>query len=74
MLNPESGAGQKRDSVRTGHPRVPGNLPGTEGDGMATTKSTAMVGLKHVYAFGAGAAEGKGDQKNLLGGKGANLA
>ncbi len=41
---------------------------------MATTKSTAMVGLKHVYAFGAGTAEGKGDQKNLLGGKGANLA
>ncbi|MGA7992862.1 MAG: pyruvate, phosphate dikinase [Thermoanaerobaculia bacterium] len=37
-------------------------------------KSTALVGLKHVYAFGAGSAEGGGDQKNLLGGKGANLA
>jgi pyruvate, orthophosphate dikinase len=41
---------------------------------MATTKSTALAGLKHVYAFGAGSAEGGGDQKNLLGGKGANLA
>jgi pyruvate,orthophosphate dikinase len=48
--------------------------PAGEGCGMATTKSTALVGLKHVFAFGAGTAEGKGDQKNLLGGKGANLA
>jgi pyruvate, orthophosphate dikinase len=29
---------------------------------------------KYVYAFGNGAAEGKADMKNLLGGKGANLA
>jgi pyruvate, orthophosphate dikinase len=29
---------------------------------------------KHVYTFGAGHAEGKADMKNLLGGKGANLA
>lgn len=29
---------------------------------------------KHVYTFGAGSAEGKADMKNLLGGKGANLA
>ena len=29
---------------------------------------------KHVYTFGAGEAEGKADMKNLLGGKGANLA
>ncbi len=29
---------------------------------------------KHVYTFGDGAAEGKVSQKNLLGGKGANLA
>jgi pyruvate, orthophosphate dikinase len=29
---------------------------------------------KHVYTFGAGKAEGKSDMKNLLGGKGANLA
>jgi len=29
---------------------------------------------KFVYAFGGGSAEGGGGQKNLLGGKGANLA
>ena len=29
---------------------------------------------KFVYSFGDGFAEGKGDMKNLLGGKGANLA
>ena len=29
---------------------------------------------KWVYAFGAGTAEGRADMKNLLGGKGANLA
>lgn len=29
---------------------------------------------KHVYTFGAGKAEGKADMKNILGGKGANLA
>ena len=29
---------------------------------------------KHVYTFGNGKAEGKADMKNLLGGKGANLA
>src|SRR5215472_12052106 len=28
---------------------------------------------KWVYSFGAGRAEGRGDMKNLLGGKGANL-
>src|SRR4051794_28843482 len=29
---------------------------------------------KHVYAFGGGRAEGRGEMKTLLGGKGANLA
>src|SRR6266404_4189857 len=29
---------------------------------------------KYVYFFGAGAADGRADMKNLLGGKGANLA
>ena len=29
---------------------------------------------KRVYTFGNGKAEGKADMKNLLGGKGANLA
>ena len=30
--------------------------------------------MKHVYLFGAGKADGKATDKNLLGGKGANLA
>jgi pyruvate, orthophosphate dikinase len=29
---------------------------------------------KWVYSFGGGSAEGRADMKNLLGGKGANLA
>jgi len=33
-----------------------------------------MSESKHVYFFGAGEAEGKAEMKNLLGGKGANLA
>jgi pyruvate,orthophosphate dikinase len=32
------------------------------------------MGDKYVYSFGGGKAEGKADMKNLLGGKGANLA
>ena len=33
-----------------------------------------MMQKKRVYTFGDGKAEGKSDMKNLLGGKGANLA
>ena len=33
-----------------------------------------MAQTKYVYFFGGGKAEGKADMKNLLGGKGANLA
>ncbi|MDR1918884.1 MAG: pyruvate, phosphate dikinase, partial [Tannerellaceae bacterium] len=32
------------------------------------------MGKKRVYTFGNGKAEGRADMKNLLGGKGANLA
>ena len=32
------------------------------------------MSTKYVYTFGDGKAEGKADMKNLLGGKGANLA
>ncbi len=32
------------------------------------------MSVKYVYSFGNGKAEGRGDQKELLGGKGANLA
>ena len=34
----------------------------------------AGMASKHVYAFGGGTADGRGDQKKLLGGKGAGLA
>ena len=37
-------------------------------------KTSAKKAVKHVYSFGAGKAEGNGKMKELLGGKGANLA
>ena len=37
-------------------------------------KFKKMSNTKRVYTFGNGQAEGKADMKNLLGGKGANLA
>src|SRR6185369_9942420 len=40
--------------------------------GAATGKDATMT--KWVYHFGGGAAEGRADMRNLLGGKGANLA
>ncbi len=39
-----------------------------------TKKKVVKSSAKKVYFFGAGKAEGKSTQKNLLGGKGANLA
>ena len=39
-----------------------------------TNKKVARKSKKHVYFFGGGKADGDGSQKNLLGGKGANLA
>ena len=35
---------------------------------------TTMANTKRVYTFGNGKAEGRADMRNLLGGKGANLA
>jgi Pyruvate phosphate dikinase, AMP/ATP-binding domain len=40
-------------------------------NGKASPKAS---GVKRVYFFGAGKAEGRADMKDLLGGKGANLA
>lgn len=40
----------------------------------AARKATAATKGKWVYSFGGGRAEGKPDQRNLLGGKGAGLA
>ena len=37
-------------------------------------RARAARGRKYVYFFGSGKAEGRADMKNLLGGKGANLA
>ena len=42
--------------------------------GKAKSKSGKKVHKKFVYFFGNGKAEGKADMKELLGGKGANLA
>src|ERR671916_1857203 len=36
--------------------------------------AAAMTGARWVYAFGGGGADGDASMKNLLGGKGANLA
>src|SRR5262249_33056504 len=36
--------------------------------------SAATKGRRYVYSFGGGKADGRADMKNLLGGKGANLA
>jgi pyruvate,orthophosphate dikinase len=36
--------------------------------------SAAVKGRRYVYSFGGGKADGRADMKNLLGGKGANLA
>src|SRR4051812_39111206 len=38
------------------------------------TKSSSKKAVKRVYFFGNGKAEGRADMKDLLGGKGANLA
>lgn len=40
----------------------------------AARKSAAKKTVKYIYSFGAGKAEGNGSMKELLGGKGANLA
>src|SRR5205807_10457682 len=43
------------------------------GKEQGTTQETIDM-AKYVYFFGSGKAEGRADMKNLLGGKGANLA
>src|SRR5512132_565348 len=42
--------------------------------GRATVPKAASGEAKWVYSFGDGKAEGRADMRNLLGGKGANLA
>ena len=36
--------------------------------------SMSIMSVKHVYGFGPGMTDGNAEMKNLLGGKGANLA
>ena len=44
------------------------------GEMLAMTDKKRLLKKKYVYFFGAGKGEGKSEMKNLLGGKGANLA
>lgn len=46
----------------------------TKGPSKAAKPSKASKAQKYVYFFGGGKADGKAEMKNLLGGKGANLA
>jgi len=56
--------------ARTQDCRPPGELESMN----AHTHSAIKPAAKRVYLFGAGRAEGRADMKELLGGKGANLA
>ncbi len=47
---------------------------GSSGMAAKAARAEAKLKLKRVYAFGAGSAEGDASMKDLLGGKGANLA
>src|SRR2546430_1784122 len=52
-------------------PGRPGRGPGTTG---VFHRKDILMATKYVYFFGGGKAEGRADMKELLGGKGANLA
>jgi len=56
----------------TRHQLRPDLYPASQENGAA--KATGTAPAKWVYTFGAGKAEGAASMKNLLGGKGANLA
>src|SRR5437764_15026692 len=57
-------AEKRRQERPRGTPQVP----------LTKQKTKALDMAKWVYTFGDGAAEGAADKRNLLGGKGANLA
>lgn len=48
--------------------------PAAKAPASATKKTSAPKALQYVYTWGANRADGDGSMKNLLGGKGANLA
>src|SRR5258708_18442531 len=61
------------------HPMGAGHALSSWGSVASDERGRAATGgddmpTKYVYAFGAGSAEGDGNQKSLLGGKGAGLA
>src|SRR5205814_3850518 len=70
----------RRPSVPAHSPRrVPAIIfravpAGRERGGRMSRNAGKANGKKYVYSFGAGGAEGDGSRKDLLGGKGANLA
>src|SRR5712692_10540933 len=54
--------------------RTQGAAATTRSSDLPMANSGTINGAKWVYRFGRGAAEGRGDMKELLGGKGAGLA
>ncbi|MBK9989200.1 MAG: pyruvate, phosphate dikinase [Verrucomicrobia bacterium] len=53
---------------------MPVKKPAKKSAPKAVVKKSAAKGVKYVYTWGAGKADGDGSMKPLLGGKGANLA
>src|SRR6185295_11446718 len=71
------GAGQPPATPLTGairHGPSGGLRPGFRLSGDDPMSTGALTRARWVYAFGGGAAEGDASMKDLLGGKGANLA
>ena len=50
------------------------SLPSPSIASSSTNESRSIMAPKYIYTWGSGVAEGNGEMKNLLGGKGANLA
>ena len=66
----------KRKTAKKAAPKATAKKPAAKkpASKKAVRKAPASKGKKNVYFFGGGKADGDGSQKNLLGGKGANLA
>src|SRR5690242_16665390 len=57
-------------------PDIPGNATASQSGGVAVSSingGISVMAKKYTYFFGNGTAEGDGKQRELLGGKGANL-
>ena len=66
----------KRKTAKKAAPKATAKKPAAKkpASKKAVRKAPASKGKKNVYFFRGGKADGDGSQKNLLGGKGANLA